>query len=128
MPLGSIRIRRIVRPPPDDPKKKSKKVIIRPPRVQPVRILVQPKPRPGVKQYTVIRYDNEGQYFVDEFVERLNLGGVADDRRLVRHVVCPRYQFSVALAVCHRYCALPCTVHIETIKTLGWFKPGGTPK
>lgn len=129
MPIGTIRIR--VPPaaaPPRAPPVEPVKVRIRAPKQKPVRVLVQPKPRPGVKQYTVLRYDNEGQYFVDEFVERLGMGGVPEDRRVIRHLVCPRFSFTVALAVCHRYCAFPCHAHLETVQTGGWYKPGGFPK
>ena len=122
-----LRLRKAVPAPPKPPEPLSK-VKIRTPAPGPVRILVQPTPRPGVKQFTVIRYDNEGQYFVDEFVERLGPGSIPEDRRCIRHVVCPKFQFSVALAVCHRYCAFPCSVHLNAIQIEGWYKPGGFPK
>lgn len=130
MPIGGpIRPRTLLRAPPKPepkpaPPKSGLVKIKRPPR-RPVRILVQPPPRHGVKQFTVLRYDNEGQYYVDEFVERLGLGGIPEDRRHIRHVSCPRFQFSVALAVCHRYCAFPCRTHLEAIQSSGWYKPGG---
>lgn len=91
----------------------------------PIRTIVQPQPKPGSKQYTCIRYDEHGQYFVDEFVERSTMHNIVKtDRRHMTHVNCPKYQFNVALSVCQRYCSFPCSVHLEVIQNRGWYNDG----
>jgi len=94
----------------------------------PIRTIIQPIPRPGSKQYTCIRYDEHGQYFVDEFTERSTMHNIAKtDRRHMTHVNCPKYSFNVALSVCQRYCSFPCSVHLEVIKNRGWYNDGAAP-
>lgn len=90
-----------------------------------IPIIVPPIPRPGSKQYTCVRYDKHGHYFVDEFVERsrvLNAGAAIDPtRRHIRYVECPRFSFSVALGTCHHYCVFPCAVHSAALADGGWY-------
>lgn len=141
MPIGKIRLRVLpAQPQPAAPKvairvrppkpklipPENLVVRIKQPKLRPERIIVPPKQRTGGKQLTVLRYDNEGRYFVDEFVERSSTYAPGrDDRRHIRHVNCPKFQFEVALAVCHRYCSYPCHVHLEVIKEVGWYTASG---
>jgi hypothetical protein len=108
---------------------KTKPVTIRIPLRKPERVMIQPRLRPGSKQYTCIRFDNEGQYFVDQFVERSQATPtlLAEGRRMVRHVSCPLFYFEVALGTCHHYCAFPCSVHLDVVKEWGWYTGGSGP-
>lgn len=91
---------------------------------RPVVLVVPPKQRLGSKQLTCLRFDEHGQYFVDEFVERLHTAGWPEERRFMTHVICPKLQFQVALGVCHRYCSFPCHVHLDVIAARGWYNNG----
>lgn len=131
MPIGKpppkvrIKLRVLQGPPPKGKPPSAKKVVIKVPRLRPVKIVIPPKPRPGSKQLTCIRYDENGQWFIDEFVERSSLHDVLkEDRRHMTHVSCPKFQFQVSLAACPHYCSFPCNVHMATIQTQGWYKEG----
>lgn len=101
---------------------------IRLPREQPIRLLIEPEPRQGSKQLTCIRYDEHGQYFVDEFIERSSMHQIfKTDRRYMTHVRCPKFSMEASLAICHRYCSTPCPTHLAAIAEHGWYNDGSAP-
>lgn len=91
----------------------------------PKAIIVSPTLRPGSKQLTVIRHDENGQYFVDEFAERSS-STVTENRRNMRYVACPHLEFQVALVACPRYCSAPCPTH-QAALAQGWYRNGEKP-
>jgi len=89
----------------------------------PKAIIVPPKPRVGNKQLTVLRHDDNGMYFVDEFAERSSCQ-THENRRNMNWIQCPHLEFNVAINCCHHYCSAPCRAHLESLQRHGWYKNG----
>lgn len=98
---------------------------IRIPTKTPLRSVIPPTPRPGSEQLTCVRYDQHGAYYIDRYVENSKLHGVVrEGRRYMTYVVCPKFEFNVALAVCNVYCSTPCDTHLRELSKRGWYDDG----